>query len=86
MQEQNLMNYFLLNKGEYKMPYRNRIASLTETHRLLDKQIIAAEHNPDIAVEKLTEMKKQKLIYKDEISRLTKLQWEHDHERVDFGE
>ena len=68
------------------MPYRNRIASLTETHRQLDKQIIEAEKNPNFDKDKIAEMKKQKLKYKDEISRLNKLQWEHDHERVDFGE
>jgi uncharacterized protein YdcH (DUF465 family) len=53
---------------------------------MLDKQITEAERNPDVSVEKLAEMKKQKLKYKDEISRLNKLQWEHDHDRVDFGE
>lgn len=68
------------------MPYRSRIATLSETHRMLDKQITEAERNPDVSVEKLAEMKKQKLKYKDEISRLNKLQWEHDHDRVDFGE
>lgn len=68
------------------MPYRNRIATLTETHRLLDKQITEAERNPEFSVERIAELKKQKLKYKDEISRLNKLQWEHDHERVDFGE
>ena len=31
-------------------------------------------------------MKKKKLALKDEISRLTKLQWEHDHESVDFDD
>lgn len=68
------------------MPYRTRIASLTEAHRMLDKQIIEAEKNPNFDSTKLVEMKKQKLKYKDEISRLTKLQWEHDHEHLDYGD
>jgi len=68
------------------MSYKNRIASLTESHRLLDKQIIEAQKNPDFDKNKITEMKKQKLKLKDEISRLTKLQWEYDHEHVGFDD
>jgi hypothetical protein len=37
-------------------------------------------------VDRLAELKKKKLSVKDEISRLNKLQWEHDHERVDLGD
>jgi uncharacterized protein YdcH (DUF465 family) len=56
-------------------------------HRVLNKQIDDMERNhPHVEVDKLTEMKKQKLKIKDEISRLNRLQWEHDHERVDLGE
>lgn len=68
------------------MSYHSKIATLTETHRLLDKQIADAEKNPNFSHEKINEMKKQKLKYKDEISRLTKLQWEQDHEHLDYGD
>ena len=65
------------------MSYHRKIESLTETHRLLDKQIADLEkaHGD---TQKISELKKQKLQYKDEITRLTKLQWEEDHERVHF--
>lgn len=67
--------------------YKAKIQHLEEMHRVLNKQIDDMEKNhPHVEVDKLTEMKKQKLKIKDEISRLNKLQWEHDHERVDFGE
>lgn len=67
--------------------YKAKIQHLEEMHRVLNKQIDDMERNhPHVEVDKLTEMKKQKLKIKDEISRLNKLQWEHDHERVDFGE
>ena len=67
--------------------YKAKIQHLEEMHRVLNKQIDDMERNhPHVEVDKLTEMKKQKLRIKDEISRLNKLQWEHDHERVDFGE
>jgi len=67
--------------------YKAKIQHLEEMHKVLNKQIDDMERNhPHVAVEKLSEMKKQKLKIKDEISRLNRLQWEHDHERVDFGE
>ena len=65
------------------MSYHKRIDSLTESHRLLDKQIVELEKvNGDH--QKISELKKQKLQYKDEITRLTRLQWEEDHESVHF--
>lgn len=66
--------------------YKNRILHLTESHRVLDNQINEIEKTGNFKDEVLSEMKKKKLAIKDEISRLTKLQWEHDHERVDFDD
>jgi len=66
--------------------YKNRILHLTEYHRLLDNQINEIEKTGNFKDEILSEMKKKKLALKDEISRLTKLQWEHDHESVDFDD
>ena len=69
------------------MVYKAKIKHLEEMHRVLNKQIDDMEKNhPHVELNKLSEMKKQKLAIKDEISRLNKLQWEHDHERVDLGE
>lgn len=68
------------------MPYRNRIATLTESHRLIDQTIAGLEKNPDSDALKISELKKKKLQYKDEIKRLERLQWENDHETVDFGD
>lgn len=62
--------------------YRNRIQTLEESHRLLDKQIAEGNYSD----EQISEMKKRKLMLKDEIARLTKLQWIEDHERVDFDD
>lgn len=68
------------------MPYRNRIETLTESHRLIDKTIAELEKNPDSDALKISELKKKKLQYKDELRRLERLQWENDHESVDFGD
>jgi len=66
------------------MPYRARIQTLTETHRMLDQQIIEMEKDPKSNPDTIAELKRKKLQYKDEIRRLEKLQWEHDYESVDF--
>ena len=66
--------------------YTSRIKHLEESHRVLDKQInqlLASGLFEDI---KIQEMKKQKLQLKDEIRRLNRLQWEHDHETVHFDD
>ncbi len=62
--------------------YRSRIQTLEESHRVLDKQITEGNYSN----EQISEMKKRKLMLKDEIARLTKLQWIEDHERVDFDD
>jgi hypothetical protein len=67
------------------MSYKSKINHLEEMHKLLDKQINEMQTNhPGVDVEHLAELKKKKLQIKDEISRLTKLQWDEDHERVNL--
>lgn len=67
--------------------YKAKIKHLEEMHRVLNNQIDDMERNhPHVEVEKLTDMKKRKLQLRDEISRLNKLQWEHDHEHVNYGD
>ena len=67
--------------------YKTKIKQLEESHKILNKQIDDMERNhPHVQEVKLAEMKKKKLLIKDEISRLNKLQWDHDHESVDLGD
>ena len=67
--------------------YKAKIKQLEESHRVLNKQIDDMERNhPHVEETRLAEMKKKKLIIKDEISRLNKLQWDHDHETVRYDE
>ena len=68
------------------MPYRSRLETLKESHRLIDQAIIEKMKDPNFDELKVNEMKKQKLMYKDEIRKLERAQWEHDHETVDFGD
>lgn len=63
--------------------YENRIKHLEEAHRVLNKQIADMDRNhPHVEESKVAELKKKKLQLKDEISRLQRLQWEHDHETI----
>lgn len=66
--------------------YENRISHLQEGHRVLDKRIDEMERNGNFVDSNLSELKKQRLQLKDEIARLTRLQWEHDHESIDFDD
>lgn len=66
----------------------NRIRHLEEMHRVMDLKIQEMERHPHVDEQKVAELKKQKLKYKDEISRLTRLEWEERHERLpeDFND
>ena len=66
--------------------YENRIAHLEEAHRVLDKRIDEMERTGNFVDENLSELKKKRLQLKDEIARLTRLQWEHDHESLDLDD
>ena len=67
------------------MPYRNRISFLQETHRRLDRQISQLEES-NASAEDITNLKKKKLDIKDEISRLTRLQFEAERETVNWDD
>jgi hypothetical protein len=65
--------------------YEGRLKHLKESHRVLDEKITAHEReHPHSESQLVQEWKKQKLVLKDEIRRLERLQWEHDHDSVDF--
>jgi hypothetical protein len=66
--------------------YKGRIENLEFKHKTLDKQIAALEKTGSYTDDHLTELKKQKLAIKDELSKLHKSQFEHDREILDHGE
>ena len=66
--------------------YKDRIAHLEEAHRAIDKQLAEMVKHPHVEESKVAEMKKQKLQLKDEITRLSKMQWEHDHEHINMDD
>jgi len=67
--------------------YENRIAHLKESLRVLDEKIILHEkEHPHSESTLVQDWKKQKLMLKDEIRKMERLQWEHDHETVDLDD
>ena len=66
--------------------YENRIKHLEESHRVLDQKIDTLERNGLFEDIKMQELKKQRLLFRDELAILRRKQWEHDHEFVDFDD
>jgi uncharacterized protein YdcH (DUF465 family) len=66
--------------------YENRIKHLEEAHRVLDQKIDTLEKNGLFEDMKMQELKKQRLLLRDELAILRRKQWEHDHETVDFDD
>lgn len=69
------------------MSYKGRIKHLEEMHKLLGKQITDMQINhPGVDESHVSDLKKKKLQIKDEIQRLTRLQWEEETQRIGFGD
>lgn len=66
--------------------YTQRISHLTEAHRALDKHITDLQNSGNYDDNSLSELKKKKLQLLDEITRLKKLDWEEQHERVEWDD
>jgi hypothetical protein len=64
--------------------YRQRIARLEQQLKDLDAKILAAEQDKDFTVDALKDMKIARLDVYLELRRYTRLQWEEEHERVNF--
>ena len=66
--------------------YEDKIKHLEEAHRVLDQKIDTLEKNGLFEDIKMHELKKQRLLFRDELAILRRKQWEHDHETVDFDD
>jgi multidrug resistance efflux pump len=64
--------------------YRQQIAKLEQQLKDLDAKILAAEQDKDFTVDALKDMKIDRNDVYSELRRYTRLQWEEEHERVNF--
>lgn len=70
----------------YKMSYHSKIKILEETYLNLNTKIDALQKSENSDKEELQKMISQRTKYLSELSRFRKLQWEEDHERVEFDD
>ena len=68
------------------MPYTNKIKTLEDSYRILDNKIFALEKNGSKDIEELKTLQEAKSKCLDELRQLRRLQWDHDHERVNFDD
>lgn len=66
------------------MSYKNRIITLTESLKLLDARIKDLNKNNDSSL--LTNAVQQKVTLEREISRLQRLEWEEQTQRIDLDD
>jgi len=64
--------------------YKERITRLEKQIKDLDAKILATEQGKDFTVDALTAMLIERTDVYSELRKYTKLQWEEDHERVNF--
>lgn len=68
------------------MTYENRIRQLERLHQDIDNKIDVMEKNhPGVQETLLNDLKKQRLAYRDELSRLRRQQYEQS-QTVDFDD
>jgi hypothetical protein len=64
--------------------YQQQIEKLKRLHAELDRRIDALEKTGCFDDVQIVDLKKQRLLLKDQLFRLQKDQWDHDHERHGF--
>lgn len=64
------------------MSYTTKIKALEDSYRQLDNQVFQMEKEDNPDKNKIENLREKKTEYLNEIRRLTRLQWEEDHERV----
>jgi hypothetical protein len=66
--------------------YQQQIEKLQRLHADLDRRITALEKTGCYDDVQLVDLKKQRLLLKDQLFRLRKNQWEHDYDRHGFDD
>lgn len=66
------------------MPYRQRIKTLEESHRMVENQLFQLEKTGSTDTDKIQKLREAKQKYLTELQQMRRAQWDHDHERVDF--
>jgi len=68
------------------MPYKSRIKTLEESHRVVENQIFQLEKAGNADPEKIKKLKEVKDKYFTELRLMNRAQWDYDHDRVDLND
>lgn len=68
------------------MPYKQRIKTLEECHRLVDDQLFQLERSGSTDTKKVSELRLAKDKYLNELRHMNRAQWDHDHETLDLDD
>jgi len=68
------------------MPYRNSIKKLEDTIKLMDGKLQILKETPSSIPDEAKNVAEQRQLFMTELSRLRRLQWEEEHERVNMDE
>lgn len=66
--------------------YEQKIKMLEESHRLIENQLFQLEKTTNPDLEKIKSLKEQKDKYLIELRNLRRLQYDYDHNTVDFDD
>ena len=66
------------------MPYKSQIKNLQEAYQKLDNEVFSLTKNEDKDQVKLQDLIGKRSKIQLEIRKLQKLQWEEEHDRVNF--
>ena len=66
--------------------YKDQIRQLEHQHQQLDNQIDTLEKTGIYEDTRMQDLKKRRLLIRDQLSDLRRRQWDHDHERVNFSD
>ena len=68
------------------MPYKNRIKTLEESHRLVDNQLFQLEKSGSNDSDKIQKLRETKEKYLSELRVMRRAQWDNDHETVNLDD
>lgn len=68
------------------MPYRSRIKTLEESHRLVENQLFQLEKAGNADPEKIKKLRETKDKYFTELRTLNRAQWDYDHETINLDD
>jgi hypothetical protein len=66
------------------MPYKSQIKNLQEAYQKLDNEIFSLMKNENKDQSMITGLISKRSAIQSDIRKLQKLQWEEDHDRVNF--